>query len=72
MALVTLLSGCGPNGDYIKFLLHDQLMFMTAKAATVDPGVELSKLPRPIYAVIRSEEKLPFVTPHKLGHCPGR
>ena len=59
-------------GDYTKFFLHDQLMVMTAKAAMIDPSVKPSALPRPIYAVIRGEEKLPFVTPPKLGHCSGR
>lgn len=54
-------------GDYTKFLLHDELMVMAAKA-----GAALEDSRRPVYAVIRGEEKLPFVTPLKLGHCPGR
>jgi hypothetical protein len=53
--------------DYLKFLLHDQLMVLAAEA-----GAKAADVRRPVYAVLKGEENLPIVQPHKAGHCPGR
>ena len=53
--------------DYLKFLLHDEMMVAAARA-----GAPPANVRRPIYAALRGEQIEPAAPAVKLGHCPAR